>query len=147
MKVAVRGVVFTEEGAEDETEHVERGHKRNDLGDDEVAVVATGEGGSDDLILGPEAGEWEDPGQREGTNDEGPGGDWHVFAQSTHESHVVGTNTVNDRTCTEEEQRFEESVGTEVEGCSGDGAKADGHDHVTELAHGREREHALQRWR
>ena len=85
MKVAVRVWFSPKKVRKMRPEHVERGHKRNDLGDDEVAIVATGEGSSDDLILGPEAGEWEDPGQREGTNDEGPGGDWHVFAQSAHE--------------------------------------------------------------
>ncbi len=51
---------------------------------------------------------------------------------------------MNDRTCTEEEQRFEESVGTgRWKVAAVMVPKADGHDHVAKLAHGRECEHAL----
>ena len=110
--------IVSEEGHEQQAEHVEAGHERGDSahGPEDMAAVRAAEGLPKDLILGVEAGERRDArnGDRGDRHDpEGPG---HVLAQPAHLAHVLlAPAAVDDRAGAEEQQRFEEGMRHQVE--------------------------------
>ena len=123
--------------------HVGGGEEGAHQPDHHHGVVAVLGRPHDDLVLGPEAGEGEDAGQRDGTHDEGPEGGGHVLPQPTHVAHVVRVHGVDERAGPEEEEGLEEGVGEEVEDPCRPGAHPHGHHHVADLADGGVREHSL----
>ena len=98
-------------------------------------------GTEEDLVLGPEAGEREDPGDRQPPDDEGHRGDRHVLPQVAHPAHVLlVVHAVDDRSGAEEQQALEERMHDHVKDGSDIGAGPDGEEHVAELADRRVRE-------
>ncbi len=126
--------LFAEEDHEHQTAHVVGGEQCGDEADcPERGVGVPGE--EQDLVLGEEAGEWRDPGDRQPPDDERGRSDRQVLAQTAHAAHVLLTvQSVDDRACPEEEQRLEEGVGDHVEDGGDVGAASDRKEHVPELA-------------
>ena len=120
----------------DAASHVGGGHEGADEPEEEDVGVVVLHGPEQDLVLGPEAGEREDPGQGQGADDEGPVRGRHVLLEPAHLAHVVGMHGVDDRPGAEEQQGLEEGVGEEVEDAGRPGADAEGGHHVTQLADG-----------
>ena len=98
----------------------------------------------EDLVLAPEAGERRHAGDRQPADDERDRGDRHELAQHAHLAHVLlVVHPVDDRAGPEEQQRLEEGVRDHVEDGRHVGARADGEEHVAELADRRVGEHLL----
>src|SRR3954469_5575826 len=95
--------------------HVGGGHEGADDTNHEKERIAAAAGAEEDLVLGPEPCEREDPRQRERSDDEGPEGGGHVLPQPTHVAHVVGVHGMDEGAGPEEQKRLEEGVGEEVE--------------------------------
>jgi hypothetical protein len=94
-------------------------------------------GGGEDLVLRPEPGEGEDPGDRQPADDERQGGDGHELLHAAHEPHVLLVlHPVHDGSGAEEHEGLEEGVGDHVEDGRHVGADADGQEHVAELRDG-----------
>src|SRR5690242_2133653 len=76
--------VVAEKREIDAARHVRGGEEGADETDDDERVVPGVASGSEDLVLGPEAREREDAGERQRTDDERPERDRHVLAEATH---------------------------------------------------------------
>ena len=145
MVVVVAAAVLAVEGQVDATGHVGGGEGRADHAHDEVEGVAArcraasaedapATGVDQDLVLGPEAGEREETGERERADDERDIGLRHEFAHAAHVLlHIEAVYGVGDRPRTEEQVGLEEGVGEEVEDRCRPGADAERHRHVPEL--------------
>ena len=109
-----------------------------------------------DLILGPEARRHHrEAREGEPADQEGPEGARHLLAQAAHIVHILRVNAVvtgvqhtvlhpvDHRAGTEEQQRFEEGVGHQVEGGGHISADPQGGDHVAQLGDRRVSQHAF----
>ena len=136
-----------EEGEPEQAEHVERGHQRRGRGDEPEqrrAAAGAGEGVPEDLVLGEEAGERRDPGDRRGGDREGPEGERDAARQPAHAAHVLlAAERVDHAAGAEEEAGLEEGVRDEVEDRHAVGADAEREEHEAELRDGRVGEHLL----
>ena len=121
--------------------HVVGGEQRGHQADD-VERRALGQAEQQDLVLRPEPGEGRHAGDRQPADDERERGDGHEHAQQAHAAHVLlVVHPVDDRAGPEEQQRLEEGVRDHVEDGRDVGARADGEEHVAELADRRVGEH------
>ena len=135
--------VLAVERQDDGPAHVAGGHERPDETEDEDVGVAVLRGPEQDLVLGPEPGQREDPGQGQGADDERPVRLGHVLLQPAHLAHVVAVHGVDDGARPQEQQGLEESMGKEVEHAGRPGADRQGGHHVTQLADRRIGQHTF----
>ena len=137
---------FTEEGEPHHPGHVERGQQGGHQPDtpQHLPQTAALEYDTQDLVLRPEAGEGRDardgkPGDRHGGE-----GDRHLARQTTHLVHVLlARHSMDDRPRAEEQQRFEERMGHEVEHSGRVCGSTNSHEHVPQLADRRVGKHPL----
>jgi len=74
-------------------------------------VAADREGTEQNGILREESGEKRRTGDGQCGDQHGPVSDFDFFAEAAHVAHVLfATHSVNDRPCSEEEQRLKEGV-------------------------------------
>ena len=136
-------------GKEQQAEHIKRGEPRGDQADDpekQITIDAAGarESAAEDFIFAEEI-------RRAGACQRWPvwqsrkGETWREWCSRGRPFCAVlfAGERVNDAARAEEEQRFEEGVGHQVENASGKRADAEGEEHVAELADGGIRENFL----
>ena len=129
--------LLAEERHGDHPGHVEAGDAGGEDGssaDDRVAL----ERGVDDLVLGPEPGEWRYADDGEISGHKRHEGDTHDSPECSVAAHVhVVVHSVHDGSGSEEEAGLEDTVGEEVEDRVDvtDGAETGGEHHVADLAH------------
>ena len=149
------GARLAQEGQRNLAHGVESGQQGCQCQGDEDCQVAAVEGPGENFIFGPEAGcdQWE-TGQGKPADEEGPEGQRHLLAQTAHVEHVLRIDVffgvqhpvfhaMNDRTGAQEEQRLEEGMRHQVEGCRYISAHPQGCDHIAQLGDGRESQHPL----
>jgi hypothetical protein len=145
---------LTVEGHKDQAEHVESGQHCTHHAEYPECVVGRSEvveiGGAglecleQNLVLGEEAGEDRDPGNRQGRSQEGPVGDRHVLLEPAHLADVLLTAAgVDHRSRTEEEAGLEERMGQDMEDGGHEGADTGAEEHIAELGHGGVSQHLL----
>jgi hypothetical protein len=138
------GPALAVEREEDEPEHVERRHEGGDDADDPDEIVAAAEGATQDLVLREEASQREHAGVGKGTDHHRPVGHFQLPTQAAHLAHVLlAAHGVDHRARAEEQQALEEAVGEQVEDAGRPRTRAQGHEHVAELADGAVGDHAL----
>jgi hypothetical protein len=109
-----------------------------------LAAVGRDEGLVEDFVLADEAGQRREAGDGEDGDGHGPERDRDFGAEATHEAHVLLVREgVDDGAGGEEEQRFEEGMGDEVEDACGVRRDSAGEEHVAELRDGGVGEDAL----
>ena len=112
---ALRPALLGEEGHQHQPGHVEAGDAGAEHGQHADQPVL-GQGGLDDLVLGPEAGEAREPDDREVAHRERQERDRHGLAQRAVVAHVdVVVHPVHHRAGAEEHVGLEEAVGEQVE--------------------------------
>ena len=83
--VCVVASCFSEEDDEEEAAHVEGGEEGDEAGDDEEGIVFCIEGTLENLLFRPEAGGDEgEAAEGGGADEEGDGGDGHLFPEAAH---------------------------------------------------------------
>ena len=124
------GAVLAEEGHEDEAEDVDAGEQDGDHGHRPHDVVAAREGGAEDLVLGPEAGEGDHADHRQGADEHRPERDGDLLAQAAHLAHVLlARHRVDHRARAEEHEALEEAVREQVEDAGHPGARPERQEH------------------
>ena len=97
-----------------------------------------------DAVFGIEAREKRGANQGQRAQQEGDPSDGHVLAHRAHPTNVlVVMQTHDDRASSQEQQRFKEGVGHEVEHRHRIGRRAQGHCHIAQLRQRGIRHHAL----
>src|SRR6266404_5037812 len=128
---------FSEEGQEDQAKHIKGGEERGQQAEsvEDAAAVLALIRAEQDGILAEETGEGRESSDGQRGSEHGEIGPADFFAEAAHARHVLlATHGVNDAARGEEEQRFEEGVGHQVEDAGGEGADSEGEEHVAELA-------------
>ena len=107
-------ILSTPEDAVVQTEHVEGCHG-SDTCHNPTNHRTVGKAGGNDLILRAEAREERNTCNGEAADEEGDVGNRHILAQTTHHSHLVRVDSVDDTTGTEEQASLEHGVGEQME--------------------------------
>jgi hypothetical protein len=98
---------FAEEREIDEAEHVERGHQRGGIADkpqDAIGIALLGPSLPKNFVLGKEACERRDAGNRQSGEQHGAVGDGNAMGKIAHVAHVLlAAHGVDHRACAEEE--------------------------------------------
>ena len=115
-------VLCTPEDTVVQTEHVEGCHS-SDTRHDPTYHGAVCKAGGDDLILRAKAREEGDTSDGQTRDEERDVGHRHILAQTSHQRHLVGVDSVDDTSGTEEQTSLEHSVGEQMEHTS----------HITQL--------------
>src|ERR1019366_1578209 len=110
-------------------EHVEGGHQRRPVTDEPEVVIGIAFLCSrlpQDFVFREESGEGENSGDREYCDQHRPMSSWDALAEVAHVAHILlAAHGVNYRARPEEEKRFEESVGENMEHACGKSSDAE----------------------
>ena len=126
-------LVGAKESEERGSRHVEGRHEGPRDGDPHHNRVPLVIQRRQDLVLRPEPREWNDSGERQGAHDPGPERGWHVLAQTTHVTHVVGVDRVDRRAGAKKQKSLEGGVREQVKEARGVPTCGDRRHHVPEL--------------
>src|SRR5262249_20857411 len=138
-------VLLPVEREEDEAEHIKRGEQRGEQANG-VKRMATWnlERRAEDGVFGEEARERREARDGQRGDEHGPVSDFDFLAEAAHVVHVLlATHSVDDGAGREEEKRFEERVGHQVEDASAECTDSAAEEHITELRNGGVREDSL----
>ncbi len=125
------------EGQQVQAEHVEGGEHGRDETQGPDEVMAAVEGGGEDLALGPEARQGEDPGTGQGPDQESIGRHPHVGRQAAHPLDVVLPVQGQDhRSRSQEQEGLEEGMGDEMKHRGSIGPEARRQEHEAQLGNG-----------
>src|SRR5215471_2547072 len=127
------GAAVANEGKEKQPEHVEGRQSGGDETNDPKSEKAV-KGAAKDFVFAEESGERKNSGDGQGGNSEGSGSGGYLPPKAAHFADVLlAGHRVNHAAGAEEQKRFEECMGRQMEDSGGERSDTQGEKHVAEL--------------